>query len=87
MILLEQDTTVNRWERCRSLRIPYVKSDKSKGLYNPDFIVERTDGTKELHEVKGNHLLADENTRRKLAAGVAFCRQRGMAFKVVTRKT
>lgn len=85
MLLLDSDPTVKRWERCRSLRIPYTKADGKKGAYNPDFIVERMDGTKELHEVKGGHLLGDEDTKRKIEAGRAFCHKRGMAFKVITR--
>jgi len=85
MLVLEDDPTVKRWERCRSLRIPYTKADGSKANYNPDFMVERDDGSKELHEVKGHHLLGDEDTKRKLSAGEAFCRARGMAYKVITR--
>ena len=85
MLLVENDSIVKRWGRNRSLRIPYTKADGRRGTYNPDFIVERTDGTKELHEVKGGHLLGDEDTKRKLAAGEAFCRKRGMVFKVITR--
>lgn len=86
MALLESDKTIRRWERCRSLRIPYIKADGKRGHYNPDFIVERKDGPKELHEVKGGHLLTNDETKRKLAAGQAFCRQRGTIFKVITRR-
>lgn len=85
MLVLDSDETVRSWERCRSLRIPYTKTDGKKGFYNPDFIVERADGKKELHEVKGGHLL-DDNTKQKLAAGDEFCRKRGMFFKVITRR-
>ncbi len=86
MALLESDNTIRRWERCRSLRIPYIKADGKRGHYNPDFVVERKDGPRELHEVKGGHLLTNDETKRKLAAGQAFCRQRGMIFKVITRR-
>jgi len=86
MTLLEGDNTIKRWERCRSLRIPYIKADGKRGHYNPDFIVERKDGPKKLHEVKGGHLLTNDETKRKLAAGQAFCSQRGMIFKVITRR-
>jgi hypothetical protein len=85
MVLLENDETIRRWERCRSLRIPYVKADGKRATYNPDFIVERVDGTKELHEVKGGHLIDGRDTERKLRTGDEFCRRRGMIFKVVTR--
>ena len=86
MVLLDADATVKRWERCRALKIPYTKADGRRGRYNPDFIVEREDGPKELHEVKGGHLLADADTQRKLAAGEEFCRKRKMLFKIITRR-
>ncbi|MFH1220588.1 MAG: TnsA endonuclease N-terminal domain-containing protein [Candidatus Eisenbacteria bacterium] len=86
MLLLDSDRAVKRWERCRSLRIPYMRADGKRGHYRPDFIVEREDGQKELHEVKGGHLLADADTQRKLAAGEEFCRKRGMVFKVIARR-
>lgn len=86
MLLLDADDTVKRWERCRSLRIPCAKPGRKRGFYNPDFIVERADGTKELHEVKGGHLVTSQQTALKLAAGEEFCRKRGMVFKVITRK-
>ena len=86
MTLLEADSTIKRWERCRSLRIPYTKANGKRSHYNPDFIVEREGGAKELHEVKGGHLLTNEETRRKLAAAEAFCRKRGMIFKVIARQ-
>jgi len=86
MLLLDTDETVKRWERCRSLKIPYKKVNGEPGQYNPDFIVERNDGQKEIHEVKGNHLLDGADTQRKLAAGAEFCRERGMVFKIITRQ-
>lgn len=85
MLILEEDASIKRWERCRSLKIPYKKDDGSAGYYNPDFIVERIDGSKEIHEVKGGHLIAEENTKRKFEVGDKFCRARGMVFKVITR--
>lgn len=86
MTLLEDDETIKRWERCRSLRIPYQKLDGRQSSYNPDFIIERVDGKKELHEVKGGHLLTAKDTERKLAAAEVYCRKHGMVFKVITRK-
>lgn len=86
MRMLDGDPAVMRWERCRKLRIPYMNSEGGRSAYNPDFIVERADGAKELHEVKGGHLLEHPDTKLKLAAGERFCRKRGMTFKVVTRR-
>ena len=87
MLLLDGDPTVKRWERCRSLWVPYVDAEGQNRGYNPDFIVERVDSTKELHEVKGGHLLASAETKLKLTAGEEFCRKRGMAFKVITKSS
>lgn len=86
MRTLDADPTIRRWERCRSLWIPYVDLEGQRRGYNPDFIVERVDGTKEIHEVKGGHLMASEETRKKLEAAEKFCRKRGMMFKVTTKK-
>lgn len=85
MLLLDKDSSIKRWERCTLLGISYIRADGKKGHYYPDFIVEREDGTKEIHEIKGDHLLGNKNTERKLEAGEEFCRKRGMIFKVITR--
>jgi hypothetical protein len=87
MMQLDADVTVKRWERCRSLRIPYVKADGTKAKYNPDFILERNDGSKEIHEVKGGHLLGSADTEAKLKAGAEFCRRRRMVFRVISRES
>jgi hypothetical protein len=82
---LERDPLVVRWTRHHGLRIPYRKWLGNRGHYEPDFLVELAGGDKELREVKGEHLLGDNNTQRKLRAGDDFCRQRGMKFKLVTK--
>jgi len=82
---LERDPLVLRWTRHHGLRIPYQKWLGRRGYYEPDFLVELAGGDRELREVKGEHLLGDRNTTRKLRAGDAFCRQREMRFKVVTK--
>jgi hypothetical protein len=82
---LERDPLVVRWTRHHGVRIPYQKRFGSRGHYEPDFLVELAGGDKELREVKGEHLLGDNNTQKKLRAGDEFCRQRGMKFKVVTK--
>lgn len=84
---LEQDPMVIRWTRHHGLCIPYRKWWGGRGQYEPDFLVELAGGTKELREVKGEHLFADVNTARKLRAGDYFCRGRGMTFRVVTKSS
>ena len=82
---LERDPLIRRWTRHHGLRVPYRKWWGGRGYYEPDFLVELVDGSKELREVKGEHLFADMNTARKLRAGGQFCHERGMAFRVVTK--
>lgn len=82
---MERDPLVVKWTRHHDIRIPYRKWWGGKGFYEPDFLIETADGNKELREVKGNHLFRDANTGRKLRAGDAFCRNRGMKFRVVTK--
>lgn len=82
---LEVDPLIKRWTRHHGLRIPYRKWWGGKGYYEPDFLIEIEGGQKEIREVKGTHLLADLNTKRKFQAGETFCRQRDMVFKVITK--
>lgn len=82
---LDRDALVSRWTRHHGLRVPYRKTSGARGMYEPDFLVELVDGAKELREVKGEHLFADGNTELKLRAGDAFCRSRGMKYRVVTK--
>ena len=82
---LDRDPMIIRWTRHHGLRIPYRKWWGGVGRYEPDFLVELAGGDKEIREVKGEHLFRDADTARKLAAGDAFCRQRGMKFRVVTK--
>jgi len=82
---LERDPMVTRWTRHHGLRISYRKWWGGRGRYEPDFLVELVGGGKELREVKGDHLLSDLNTVRKLRSGDGFCRERGMVFRVITK--
>ena len=53
--------------------------------YHPDFLLERVDETKEMHEIKGGHYLNNPDTIRKHEAAKNWCRKRGMRFIVVTK--
>ena len=87
MYELELDPLVVRWTRHHGLRLPYRKWWGGHGHYEPDFLVELAGGSKEIREVKGEHLFADANTSRKLRAGDRFCLEKGMVFRVVTKST
>lgn len=83
---LERDKTVVKWTKNHGISIPYVTEAGNVRGYLPDFLVERPDGVKELHEVKGTQLLENPDTRRKHEAAREWCRRRGMNFLVVTKK-
>jgi len=53
--------------------------------YRPDFLLERIDGAKELHEVKSGQFINNPNTIRKHEAAKNWCRKRGMRFVVITK--
>ena len=75
MMQMDADETVKRWERCRSLRIPYVKADGTKATYNPDFIVETAE-RKYVVEVKARNELVpvmDAEVRAKAQAAERWC--------------
>ena len=52
----------------------------------PDFLVEMTDGSKRLVEVKPSDRLDRPIVQRKLAVGRSFAVQEGWTFHVVTEK-
>lgn len=82
---LDRDKTVAKWTKVHGLSIPYVTEAGNVRGYRPDFIVERTDGTKELHEIKGGHLLKNPDTKRKHDSASTWCQKRQMKFIVVTK--
>ncbi len=54
--------------------------------YRPDFLIERIDGTKEIHEIKGRHFLENPDTLRKREAAENWCKRRGMKFIVISKE-
>jgi len=83
---LETDKTVAKWTKNHGIVIEYITEAGNKRGYHPDFIVELVDGTKELHEVKGTQFLDNPDTRRKFDRAKMWCGQRGMRYKVITKK-
>ena len=83
---LERDKTVTKWTKNHGIVIEYITEAGNKRGYRPDFLVQRIDGTKELHEVKGTQFLDNPDTRRKHERAKTWCRQRGMNFIVVTKR-
>jgi hypothetical protein len=66
--LEKPDNDVVKWTKNHGIRIPYFDDDGKYRTYKPDFLVEKKDGTVELHEMKGGHLLQNPITKRKIDA-------------------
>ena len=82
---LEKDKTVAKWTKNHGITIQYVTEAGNVRGYRPDFLIERIDGAKELHEVKGGQYLNNPDTLRKHEAARNWCRKRGMSFVVITK--
>jgi len=82
---LERDKTVAKWTKNHGITIQYVTEAHNVRGYRPDFLIERIDGAKELHEVKGGQFIKNPNTIRKHEAASNWCRKRGMRFVVITK--
>ncbi|MBU1180317.1 TnsA endonuclease N-terminal domain-containing protein [Patescibacteria group bacterium] len=81
---LEEDPAVVKWTKNHNIRIPYVDDAGYRKHFEPDFLIEFTDGVKEIHEVKGSHLMNRE-TELKANAAKLFCAARKMKFKLITK--
>jgi len=82
---LEADKTIKKWTKNHGVTIQYVTEARNVRGYRPDFLIERIDGTIELHEVKGGQYLNNPDTIRKHEAAKNWCQKRGMAFLVITK--
>lgn len=82
---LDADPSILTWDY-ESLRIPYVSNTKSIRMrtYIPDLLVERSDGTKALIEIKPARKVDQAMNVKKFAAARFWCAERGMTFEVVT---
>ena len=82
---LEDDDSVNKWTKNHGIRISYFTDENKFRTYNPDFLVEKTDGTIELVEMKGEHLLKNPNTIKKREFAKKWCEARGMTYRTLTK--
>jgi hypothetical protein len=82
---LEKDKTVAKWTKNHGITIQYVTEAGNIRGYRPDFLIERIDGTIELHEIKGGQYLKNPDTIRKHEAAKNWCGKRRMVFIVVTK--
>lgn len=82
---LEADSEVIKWTKNHNIKIPYVDDAGYKKHFEPDFLVEKADGKKEIHEVKGGHLMNRE-TQLKMNAAKLFTQSRNMVFRLITKQ-
>src|SRR3989338_5553099 len=81
---LEMFSDVVKWTKNHNIRIPFVDDAGYKKYFLPDFLVEKINGTKEIHEIKGTHLM-NRDTELKMIAAKRFCEARDMKFKLITK--
>ncbi len=82
---LEIDKTVKKWTKNHGIVIEYITEAGNKRGYKPDFLVEKIDGQKEIHEVKGGQFLRNPDTIRKHERAKLWCKQRGMNFIIISK--
>ena len=84
MVKLEKDVEVAKWQKRHGISIPWIDTQGRKCNYRPDFLVEYTDGRKEIIEVKNPALIDSPAVLRKRSAAEEWCRRRGMTYKMAT---
>ena len=84
MAKLERDTEVAKWQKRHGISIPWIDSQGRKCNYRPDFLIEYTDGRKELIEVKNPALIDSPAVLRKQNAAEQWCQRRGMTYRMAT---
>lgn len=80
--ILETSSQVANFDRYKG-RVPYIKP--STGLehnYIPDFMVEMTDGSTKVVEVKAKWQLSEIDTRAKLEQAEKYFNEQGVKFEV-----
>ena len=85
MAKLEADPYVAKWQKRHGISIPWIDSQGRKHKYLPDFLVEYTDGSKAIIEVKGADRMDSPSVLRKRSAAEEWCRQRDMRYELTTK--
>jgi len=82
---LENDDLVDKWTKNHGIRIPYFTEENKFRTYNPDFLVEYTNGEIELVEMKGGHLLNNPTTRQKMDYAKKWCNARKIKYRIYSK--
>ncbi len=80
---LEKDSKVLKWTKNHGIRIPYFNLDGKLAHYVPDFLIEYADGSQEIVEIKGKHLLTNKITKLKATAAQEWCKKRGIKYRLI----
>jgi hypothetical protein len=84
MYELENMPGVKSWTKRHNVRIPY-KILLFTRYYEPDFLVEFNDGSKEIHETKGLPFLFWLSTHLKKETAEKYCRRLGWRYLFITK--
>ena len=82
---LEGDDSISKWTKNHGIRIDYFDSENKFRSYNPDFLVEKSDGSIELIEMKGGHLLKNPETKKKMEFAKKWCEARGIIYRIISK--
>jgi hypothetical protein len=80
---LEENPHVRSWTKEHGIRIPY-QFFMMRRTYWPDFLVELKDGSREIHETKGDGLMYWLTTHAKREAAERWCREHKCIYRLVT---
>ena len=80
MEFLENENDVVKWTKNHGIRIPYQNLNGGIARYTPDFLIEYRDGTQELVELKGRHMINNTITQMKSKAAIEWCKKRGIKY-------
>ncbi|HDZ61161.1 MAG TPA: hypothetical protein ENH46_05635 [Candidatus Pacearchaeota archaeon] len=80
---LEKDEEIKKWTKNHSIIIDYYDTNSKFRGFKPDFLVEKKDGSIELIEIKGRHLLLE--FKKKMESAEKWCNARKMNLRVISR--
>lgn len=84
MVELEGMPGVKSWTKKHNIKIPYNILFITKN-YEPDFLVEFNDGSKEIHETKGLPFLFWLSTHLKTESAEEYCKRLGWKYIFITK--
>ena len=81
---LEADPAVRKWTKRHGISIRWLDDRKHRHTYRPDFLVEYADGSLELVETKGAHMVQNPDVQARSRAAEHWCSLRGMTYRMLT---